>query len=175
MKFVNISLQSSLSSANERDEISSFSKSLSHTETEETVELEQSNQEVIIESIPTNETPRAKDKIYDINDVATWPEVITHYMRVEIVKAGPERCRNKERPFKPAIRVIKEGDKEKESLSFLSKKWFYTTLKTVMNLSDHGCLIRIAIQDYIVSVANGFNQEMIIFNLFPNPLLISGI
>ena len=56
LKFVNISLQSSLSSANERDEFSSFSKSLPHTETEKTVELEKSNQEVIIESIPTNET-----------------------------------------------------------------------------------------------------------------------
>ena len=49
LKFVNISLQSSLSSANERDEVSSFSKSLPHTETEKAVELEQSNQEVIVE------------------------------------------------------------------------------------------------------------------------------
>ena len=74
LKFVNISLQSSLSSASEKDEVSSFSKSLPHMETEKTVELEQSNQEVIIESIPTNETLIAKDKIDDINDVATWPE-----------------------------------------------------------------------------------------------------
>ena len=54
---------------------------------------------------------------------------LTHYMRVEMVKAGPERYLNKEGPFKPAIRVIKEGDKEKELLNFLSKKWFYKTLK----------------------------------------------
>ena len=47
LKFVNISLQFSLSSANERDEVSSFTKSLPHTETEKTVELEQSNQEVV--------------------------------------------------------------------------------------------------------------------------------
>ena len=60
--------------------------------------------------------------------MATWPEVITNYMRVEMVKAGPERYQNKEGRFKPAIRVIK-GDKEKESLSFLSKKRFYKTLK----------------------------------------------
>ena len=40
---------------------------------------------------------------------------------------------------------------------------------------DYGCFIRIAIQDYIVSVASCFNQEMIILNSFPNPLLISGI
>ena len=66
MKFVNISLQSSLSSANESDEVSSFSKSLPHTETEKTVELEQNNQEVIIESIPTNETLIAKDEIDDV-------------------------------------------------------------------------------------------------------------
>ena len=50
-------------------------------------------------------------------------------MRIETVKAGPERYRNKEGPFKPAIKVNKEEDKEKESLSFLSKKWFYKTLK----------------------------------------------
>ena len=53
--------------------------------------------------------------------MATWPEVVTHYIRVEMVKAGPERYQNKEGPFKPAIRVIK-GDKEKELLSFWSKK-----------------------------------------------------
>ena len=80
---------------------------------EKTVELEQSNQEVIIESIPTDETLIAIDKIDDINDVATWPEVITHNMRVEMVKARPKRHQNKEGPFKPAIRVIKEGEKEK--------------------------------------------------------------
>ena len=45
-------------------------------------------------------------------------------MRVEMVKVGPESYQNKEGPFKPAIRVIEEGDKEKESLSFLSKKCF---------------------------------------------------
>ena len=78
LKFVNTSLQSSLSSSNERDEVSGFSKSLPYTKTEKTAELEQSNQEVIIKSIPTNETLIAKDKIDDINDVATWPEVITH-------------------------------------------------------------------------------------------------
>ena len=109
LKFVNISLQSSLFSANKRDEVSSFSKSLSHTETEKIVELEQSNQEMIIESIPTNKTLIAKDKIDDINNMATWPEVITHYMRVEMVKPGPERYQNKQGRFKSAIRVIKEG------------------------------------------------------------------
>ena len=105
MKFVNISLQSSLSSANKKEEVSSFSKSLPHTETEKTVELEQSNQEMIIESIPTDKTLIAKDKIDDINDVATWLKVITHNMRVEMVKARPKRYQNKEGPFKPAIRA----------------------------------------------------------------------
>ena len=79
---------------------------------------------MIIESIPTDETLIAKDKIDDINDVATWLEVITHNMRVEMVKARPKRYQNKEGPFQSAIRVIKEGDKEKESLRFLSKRWF---------------------------------------------------
>ena len=83
----------------------------------------------MIESIPTNKTLTSKDKIDDINNVAIRLEVITHYMRVEMVKAGPKRYLNKEEPFKPAIRVVKEGDNKKESLSFLSKKWFYKTLK----------------------------------------------
>ena len=73
LKFVNISLQSSLSSANEKDEVSSFSKYLPHMETEKTVELEQSNQEVIIESIPTSETLIAKNKIDDINRGSATP------------------------------------------------------------------------------------------------------
>ena len=63
---------------------------------------------MIIESIPTNETLIAKDKIYNISDVSTWPEVMTHYMKVEMFKAGRKRYQNKEGPFKPAIRVIKE-------------------------------------------------------------------
>ena len=122
-------------SAKETEEVSSHSKSIPQVETEEQEEvyLEQNNNEVIIErSQPMNETLSDKDKIDDIcyshNDVATWPEVLAHNMRVEIIKLGPERFQNKEGPFKPAIRVIK-GDKEKESLSFLSKKWFYKTLK----------------------------------------------
>ena len=61
--------------------------------------------------------------------MGTWPEGITHYMRIEMVKAGPERYLNKEGPFNPAIRVIKEGDKEKVFSNFLSKKWFSKTLK----------------------------------------------
>ena len=106
-----------------------FSKPLSHTETEKTVELEQINQEVIIESILTNKILIAKDKIDDIKDAGTWPEMITHCMRVEMIKTGPERYLNKEGPFKPTIRVFKEGDKGKESFSFLSRKRFYRTLK----------------------------------------------
>ena len=81
-----------------------------------------------------NETLSDKDKTddnyYSHKDVATWPEVSTHNLRVEMIKLGPERFQNKEGPFKPAIRVpVIKGGKEKESLSFLSKKWFYKTLK----------------------------------------------
>ena len=122
-------------SAKETEEVSSHSKSLPQVETEEEeVYLEQNNNEVIIErSQHMNETLSDNDKTDDIysshNDVATWPEVLTHNMRVEMIKLGSERFQNKEGPFKPAIRVIKEGDKVKESLSFLRKKWFYKTLK----------------------------------------------
>ena len=127
LKFVKIA------TAKETEEVSSHSESLPHVETEEEVYLEQNNNEVIIErSRPTNETLSDKDKIddyyYSHNDVATWPEVLTQNMRVEMIKLGPERFQKKEGPFKPAIRVIKEEDKE-ESFSFLSEKWFYKTLK----------------------------------------------
>ena len=33
---------------------------------------------------------------YSHNDVATWPEVLTHNMRVEMIKFGPDRFQNKE-------------------------------------------------------------------------------
>ena len=46
-----------------------------------------------------NETLSDKDKTDDIyyshKDVATWPEVLTHSMRVEMIKLGPERFRIK--------------------------------------------------------------------------------
>ena len=123
MKFVKIA------TAKETEEVSSNSESLPQVETEEEVYLEQNNNEVIIErSRLINETLSDEDKTddsyYSHNDVATWPEVLTHNMRVEMITLGSERFQNKEGPFKPAIRVIKEGDKEKEYLSFLSKKWF---------------------------------------------------
>ena len=88
---------------------------------------------IIERSRPTNETLSDKEKTddnyYSHNDVATWPEVLTLNMRLEMIKLGLERFQNKEGPFKPAIRVIKEVDKEIKSFSFLSKKWFYKTLK----------------------------------------------
>ena len=102
--------------------------------------------------------------------MATWPEVLTHNMRVEIIKLEPDRFQNKEGPFKSATRVIKEGDKEKESLSFLSKKWFYKKLKNGDEILRSWLLYSNSTQDYIVSVAGYFNGEMIILHLFSNLL-----
>ena len=112
MKFVKIA------TAKETEEVSSHSESLPQVETKEEVYLEQNNNNVIsVRSRPMNETLSEKDETednyYSHNNVATWPEVLTHNMRVEMIKLGPERFQNKEGPFKPAIRVIKEGDKEK--------------------------------------------------------------
>ena len=70
----------------------------------------------MIESIFTNKTLIVKDKIDDINDVATWPEVITYYVKVEMLKAGPGllsgssdtrqlRLRSR-RPFVPGARNL---------------------------------------------------------------------
>ena len=128
MKFVKIA------TAKETEEISSHNESLPQVETEEEVYLEQNNNEVISDrSRPMNRTLSGKDKTndnyYSHDDVATWPEVLTQNIRIEMIKLGLERFQNKEGSFKPAIKKIKEGDKEKESLSFLSKKWFYRTLK----------------------------------------------
>ena len=125
-----------IANAKATEEVSNHSESLPQvkTEEEEEVYLEQNNNEVIIErGRSMNEALSDKgetDKNYYChNDVATWLEVLIHNMRVEMISLGPKRFQNKEGPFKPTIRVIKEGDKEKESLSFLSKKWFYKTLK----------------------------------------------
>ena len=83
-------------STKETEEVSSHSKSLPQVEMKEEAHLEQNNNEVIIErSQPVNETLSDKDKTdgiyYSHNDVATWPEVLTHNMRVKMIKLGPER------------------------------------------------------------------------------------
>ena len=81
LKFVKIA------TAKETEEVSSHSESLPQVETEEEVYLEQNNNEVIIgRSRPMNETLSDKNKTddnyYSHNDVAIWPEVLTHNMRV---------------------------------------------------------------------------------------------
>jgi len=56
--------------------------------------------------------------------VARWLEPINHGIRVEIVKSGLERYRNKEGPFQSMFRVIKVGNSEKKVVSCLSPKCF---------------------------------------------------
>ena len=102
LKFVKIA------TAKKTEKVNSHSESLPQVETEEKVYLLQNNNEVIIErSRPMNETLSDKDKTDDIyyshNDAATWPKVLTHNTRVEMIKFGPEKFQNKEGPFKPAI------------------------------------------------------------------------
>ena len=80
----------------ETEEASSHSESLPQVETKEEVYPKQNNNEVIVErSRPTNETLSDKDKTdekyYSHNDVALWLEVLTHNMKVEMIKLGPER------------------------------------------------------------------------------------
>ena len=49
-------------------------------------------------SEPMNETHPSKDETdhnyFSHNHVATWPEVLTHNMRVEMIQLGPERFQN---------------------------------------------------------------------------------
>jgi len=54
---------------------------------------------------------------------------MNHDIRVELVKAGPVRYRNKEGPFQSMFRFTQVGDKEKRVVSCLSAKWFDKTLK----------------------------------------------
>ena len=98
MKFVNIA------SANEIKEVSSdiVNRYLKLRRKKKCVYLEQNNNEVIrpIErSEPMNETLSSKDKTdhnyHSHNDVATWSEVLTHTIRVEMMKLGPENFRKK--------------------------------------------------------------------------------
>jgi len=56
--------------------------------------------------------------------VAGWLEPITHGIRVEIVKSGLERYRNREGPFQSMFRVIKVEDSEKKVVSCLSPECF---------------------------------------------------
>ena len=121
-------------STKETEGVSSHAESLPQVETEEEVYREQTNNEVIIESSQLmneklSDSHKTNDNYRSSNDIANWPEELTHNMGVEIIKLGPKRFQNIEGPFKPAIRIINEGDEEKECLRFLSKKWFYKTLK----------------------------------------------
>ena len=63
------------------------------------------------------------------NDVASWPEVINHELRVELVKAGPEKYQNEEGPFASSHRTVKVGDSTKLERRSFSENWFYKTLK----------------------------------------------
>ena len=85
LKFIKIA------TAKETEEVSSNSKLLPQVETKEEGYLEQNNNKMIIErSRPMNETLSDKhktdDNYYSHNDVATWPEVLTHNTRVEMIK-----------------------------------------------------------------------------------------
>ena len=64
-----------------------------------------------------------------LNDVATWPEVINHELRVELVQAGPEKHQNKEGLFASSHRTVKVGDSTKLERRSFSENWFYKTLK----------------------------------------------
>ena len=63
------------------------------------------------------------------NDVASWPEIIDHQLRVELVKAGPEKYQNKEGPFASNHRTIEIGDRSKLKRRSVSTEWFYKILK----------------------------------------------
>ena len=63
------------------------------------------------------------------NDVASWPEVIDYQLRVEIVKAGPEKYQNKEGPFAFNHRTIKVGNSTKLKRRSVSKQWFHKILE----------------------------------------------
>ena len=69
-------------------------------------DLKQSNQEMINKIIPTNETLIAKNKIDVTDDVATWLQVIAHFMRAVGCREGgdhtwhPRSCASEEWKYK---------------------------------------------------------------------------
>ncbi|CAK8688329.1 unnamed protein product [Clavelina lepadiformis] len=99
------------------------------------------------------------------NDVASWPEVIDHHLRVELVKAGPEKYQNKDGPFASSSRIIKVGDSTKLERRSVSKEWFYKILKNGVRILRICSLHRAAFSTKarggsICSYATGFNDDV---------------
>ena len=69
-------------------------------------------------AVPVGDEGENNDKVVAVinnlpNDVASWPEVIDHQLRVELVEAGPEKYQNKQGPFASSHRTIIIGDSTK--------------------------------------------------------------
>ncbi|CAK8685100.1 unnamed protein product [Clavelina lepadiformis] len=77
------------------------------------------------------------------NDVASWPKVIDHHLRVglvRLVKAGPEKYQNKDGPFASSSRINTVGDCTKLELRSVSKEWFYKILENGDRILRSGLL-----------------------------------
>jgi len=61
--------------------------------------------------------------------VVSWPEPVNHNIRVELVKAGPEKYRNKDGLFQSMIRAINVRDNEKTAAVTNSVNCIYIRLK----------------------------------------------
>ena len=85
-------------------------------------------------AVPVGDEGENNDEVVAVvnnlpNDVVSWPEIMYHQLRVELVKAGPEKYQNKEGPFASSHRAIKIGDSTKLERRSVSKEWFYKILK----------------------------------------------
>jgi len=68
--------------------------------------------------------------------VASWLEQRNHGIRVELVKAGLQRYRNKDGPLQSMFRVTKVVDSEKQVVSCLSPKCFQRDAVTLLEGSE---------------------------------------
>ena len=95
-------------------ELQKYTKEISSsTKTQETGSI-QSNTNEINYPVPVaygNEGENNDEAVAVVNnlpnDVASWPEVIDHQLRVELVKVGPEKYQNKEGPFASITEQLK--------------------------------------------------------------------
>ena len=110
-------------------ELQKDTEEISLSEKTQEIESIQSNTDKINYAAPVaheDENENNDEAVAVVNnlpdDVASWPEVINHQLRVELVKAGPEKYQNKEGPFASSHRTVKVGDSTKLERRSVSEK-----------------------------------------------------
>ncbi|CAK8685105.1 unnamed protein product [Clavelina lepadiformis] len=98
------------------------------TETQETGSIKSSTNEInyALPVIDGDEGVNYDEAVAVVNNL---PNDACHHLRVELVKAGPEKYQNKDGPFASSSGINKVGDCTKLELRSVSKEWFYKLLE----------------------------------------------